>query len=635
MKHCLLFSILLFPLGLSAQTILKFTEIAPAAGINFTPYVMYEFGGGAAFLDYDNDGNLDIYVTGGMRKDKLFRNNGDGTFSDVSFFAGVGNPNFDIITLGVIVGDYDNDGDTDIFVTTEKSFRNLLLRNNGDGTFTDVTLATGLQHNLNSCYTASFGDYDKDGFLDIITSEYVDEAGFTFDSLSNVTGFAHKCYQNSFYRNNGNGTFTEMSQILGIIDTGCTLSITFTDFDRDGDMDILSGNDFGAWVVPNKLFRNNYPLNSFSDVSDTFGINNGIYSMGIAVGDYDQDMDLDYYITNIGRNSLFKNQGAAGFDDVADLAGVDDTYNRNNVMTAGWGTGFLDIDNDSYLDLFVANGFMPAAAFIWNDSFNYDALYYNNGNGTFTDIADTLGVDKSQICHGFAYGDYDNDGDLDMIVVAMITDTSGSGWFPWQNGSRVFLYRNDTESPNHWLQVKLEGVQTNRDAYGCQIEIYLPSRSWVHEVSGGDSHLSHHSSIAHFGLGQDTIVDSLVIRWLNSPAETYYNIPANQRLYLIEGTAPPPPTLGRQETLYQEADFLVFPNPTQDICQLQYRLDAPAKLSLSLYNALGQRLDYRSWVANSAGTFRETYSLEELPVGWYKMVLSIDNQNFVKTIIRY
>ena len=620
----------LLPFMGSAQ--IQFTEIGQAAGVNFQPFIPWYIGGGAAFFDYNNDGNIDLYVTGGWRKDKLYRNNGDGTFTDVSVASGIANPNLFVVSLGVTTGDIDNDGDRDILVSTEKGFANQLFRNNGNGTFTNITSIAGLSADVYSTYSSAFGDYNKDGYLDISVGHYVETAQGQYDSVGNHIGFLHKCPANYLYINNGNNTFTNIANSLGFManDTACTLSTTFTDYDNDGDMDIANANDFGQWIVSNQLFRNNFPNNSYSNMTDSLSLNTRMYGMGVAVGDYDQDMDLDYYMTNIGRNSLYRNMGAAGFIDTADAAGVDNTWTPGDTLwTTSWGCGFFDADNDTYLDLFVSNGYVVSTTFIINDEQDPNAFFYNNGDGTFTNLAPQLGLDEPEICHGFTYGDIDNDGDLDMFVPILVYDTTIVGQ------SNSFLYRNDSDSTNHWLQVELEGVQTNRDAFGVHIEIYVGGRAWLHEISGGGTHTSQYSSIAHFGLASDTIVDSLIIHWLNSPTERYYNLSSNQRLHLIEGMAPPPPPVGVRE-LYQEPTFLLFPNPANAFCNIQYSIKATTAtqdVQLNVYNNLGQRINYVNFGQNASGQYRHSYDLQGLSPGIYHFVLTIDGQSYTKQLV--
>lgn len=263
---------------------LAFSDQATAAGISHESIVPFYVGGGVAFFDYNNDGYEDIYLTGGMNSDKLYRNNGDGSFTDVSVAAGIVNATQNSITLGVTTGDLDNDGDREILVTTEETYGLILFKNNGNGTFNNIANIAGLALAAYGSYTASFGDYNEDGFLDIYIANYVDEIDFHYDTLGEINGFAHTCFPNYLYLNNGNLTFTERAAIEAVADTGCTLSVSFTDYDSDGDVDIFSVNDFGEDIIPNQMYQNN--AGTFSNVSSSTSIDTpGIYGMGLAIGD--------------------------------------------------------------------------------------------------------------------------------------------------------------------------------------------------------------------------------------------------------------------------------------------------------------------------------------------------------------
>ncbi|HXH17761.1 MAG TPA: FG-GAP-like repeat-containing protein [Chitinophagales bacterium] len=525
-------ALLLYPLFSPAQF---FTEVSRQSGIDFVTYTPTLIGGGCAFFDYNNDGWLDIYIAGGMKRDKLYRNNADGTFTDVSSSAGITKPG--IYTVGVVTGDIDNDGDRDIFVTTmgrDESFRNMvpniLFRNNGNGTFTDISQSAGIVHNAWSV-SATLGDYNLDGFLDIYVANYVDSIRFIFDSQNEIAGFSHTGFANFLYMNNGNGTFSQVAPQLQVDNKGTSLAAAFTDYDFDHDVDIHLVNDFGEWVLPDALYRNEYPLDAFTDVSTPSGADAAIYGMGIAVGDYDEDDDLDYYLTNIGRNVLLNNSGSGIFLDTTDFAGVANTY-VDSLFTTGWGAAFLDYDNDTWLDLFVANGNIPAADFIKTGEKDPNKLYKNNTDGTFSDVSVIAGVNDSSRARGLAAGDYDNDGDLDLLVTVVEEDTlNNDDW-------HVLLYRNDISTGNHWLKVETVGTQNNRDGFGSRVEVYSDGRKWIREIDGGSSHASQNSSIAHFGLGNEMAVDSVVVRWPGGGRFSFANVSADQLITVFESGMP-------------------------------------------------------------------------------------------------
>ncbi|MBL4578115.1 MAG: VCBS repeat-containing protein [Flavobacteriales bacterium] len=494
-----------------------YVEVSGAIGVDHLHISPMLMGGGAAFIDFNMDGYEDLYLTGGVAADKLFRNNGDGTFTDVTSSAGITGTDT-VNTMGVIAGDLDNDGFKELFVTTWDGYHNLLFQNNGNGTFQEISIAASINDTALSV-SATFGDINKDGLLDVYVGNYINL------SIVAPNGFDYTCYANYLYINNGNFNFTESGLAYGVADTGCALAVAFTDYDDEQDIDVYLANDFGKWVLPNSLYANDFPTPLYTDVTLSAGVNDSIFGMGVAIGDYDEDGDFDYYITNLGRNVLRQNQGNGTFMDYTDSAGVPNTYTDSVFFAVGWGTAFYDYDNDTYLDLIVSNGYIPADSFIYNTPSNPNVLFRNTGGGLFQDVSDIKGFNDTTIGRGLAIGDYNYDGAVDVVVGVVHNDTSSVF------GSLV--YRNE-EQGNNWLKVSLQGVTTSRDAFGSHLAIYAGGRVFVREVDGGSSHLSHSSSIVHFGLGNIPVVDSVIINWLNGGTDTVLNIDANQTLYVIE-----------------------------------------------------------------------------------------------------
>ncbi|NJL12703.1 MAG: choice-of-anchor D domain-containing protein [Microscillaceae bacterium] len=499
-----------------------FQEVSQSAGLNHLQMTGSLMGGGIAILDYDQDGWEDVYLTSGQLRDQFYRNKGDGTFTEIGLEAGFAITE-SLLTLGAIAFDYDNDGWPDLLVMTGENSPCLLFHNQGDGTFAEVGASAGLIHRAFSL-SATAGDFNRDGWLDIYVANYVDEASALIEN-EEVVGFDHLCYADYLYLNQGNGTFVEMAAALGMDEAGCGLAVVFTDYDQDGDPDMLIANDFGEWVLPNVLWQNEAPALGVSDQSQASGLNAALYGMGLAIGDYDLDGDWDYYVTNLGRNVLHRNQGNATFVDVSTAAGVENTY-ADGLLTTGWGTAFIDVNHDTYPDLFVANGQIPAADFIATAPEDPNKLYLNQGNGTFADVSEAAGVDSPWKGRGMAYTDYDRDGDLDVLV-ACVSATPNSG-------EHSLLYQNQYAGPHHWLQIKLVGTVSNRDALGSRVQVEAGGQSLLRELSSGGSHASSHSPILHVGLGAATVVDQITVYWPNGGVQTLTNVAANQRITIVE-----------------------------------------------------------------------------------------------------
>jgi hypothetical protein len=526
-------------------------------------------GGGSTFFDYNNDGHLDIYMAGGTNQDALWENQGDGTFIDVSTAAGLSSTT-GFHSFGAIAGDLENDGDRDLFIFTQKGFNNYLYINNGDGTFTDITAAAGFSADVSWSTSASFGDYNLDGYLDLYVGNYVETSAFLYDSLGMAYGFAHDCSPNWLYLNNGDMTFTEISSIVGGDDDGCVLATAWSDYDRDGDPDMLIANDFGEWVVPNVLYKNRYPADFFVRHTDRWS---GMYGMGIAVGDFDHDLDLDYYMTNIARNRLYLNNGTGNFNEGTAAAGIEDIY-IDTTYTVGWGAVFADLDLDGWQDLLVSNGHIPALEFIANDVNNNNRVFHNNGDGTFTDIAPTYGVDNTGFARGLACGDYDDDGDVDFIFNNIESFyTSGS--------DPVLLYRNDQVSGNHYLKVQCQGVANNRDGIGAQLEIEVGGDSWLTEIGGGSSHASQNANVAHFGLGSNLMVDAIRVYWPGGGMQEVTGIAADQTILIVEDTT-------AMRTAEQLPGLQLFPNPVVNDAQVKFDLTQDSDITVRIFDATGR-----------------------------------------------
>jgi len=527
-----------------------FTDIAGKAGLvaptvygypDHKEYILEAVGCGCAFLDYDNDGWMDIFVLTGTRMNgapggttnRLYRNNRDGTFSDVTDKAGLHDVGW---ASGVCVGDYNNDGFEDLFCTYFG--QNKLYRNNGDGTFTDVTKQAGL---LNEAprYGAgcTFLDYNRDGNLDLFVSNYVQ-----FDlkrvpkpgQNSNCTwkgvdvecgprGLPHGVH--SLYRNNGDGTFTDVSVQAGIstLRGSYGMTVVSADFDEDGWPDIFLACD----STPSLLFMNNHD-GTFREEGVIRGValsedGEEQAGMGVGVGDYDLDGHLDLFKTHFSEdtNGLYHNDGKGNFVDVTRVAriGVENRY-------VGWGAGIVDLDNDGYPDIFMVTGSVYPELEKTMPQFPNKTprvVFRNLGNGTFEELLDEAGpgVSAPHCSRGCAFGDFDNDGDLDVLIVNLNEPPS--------------LLRNDLRGSNHWLKLKLVGTKSNRSAIGARVVVRYGKKVQAQEVLSQSSFYSVNDSRLHFGLGSEKTAD-IAIRWPSGAHEELKAVASDQLIVVKEGT---------------------------------------------------------------------------------------------------
>lgn len=606
-----------------AQT---FSEQSAAVGIVDHAYRHRALiGGGAAFFDYDNDGDEDLYIVGGYDKDLMFQNNGDGTFTKVLAEIGFGITQF-YYTSSVSTGDIDNDGHREVFITTWEQFggstepiaRHLIFKNNGNGTFIEFGTFAGVT-DLAFGLGSVFMDYDRDGLLDIYVLNHVESTAFTQDSTGLINGFDHVCFPNFLYRNNGDMTFTEVAGELGLNSDGCAIAGISSDMDMDGDLDLYIANDFGAWLTPNELYAFDTTGNTFADVGAISGADIGVYGMGIAAGDYDQDLDIDYYITNIGRNVLIENQGDGTFTDVTDFAGVANAMVNETEFTTGWGTAFIDIDNDALLDLFVANGripSLPSSPTAMNDP---NKLYLNNGDKTFTDVSAAAGVDDIGYARGFAYSDYDQDGDLDMIVINLD-----------ELGAKTRFYVNETENDHHYVQFKLTGTISNRDAFGSKVWLYAGGQTFVQEVyGGGNTYASQNTSMLHFGLKDIDQIDSVRIEWPLGHVDVLEQL-AVDTVYHIEENME---VVSSTENRSDQASWYVqvSPNPFTDFVELRVKNPILEPVLVQLISTEGKVV-----FANTLELYQSTIlNLEQnLPPGVYALRIQYEDQSIVKKLIK-
>ena len=521
-----------------------FEDVSNAAQVSFPQYRQsfdfMPFGGGVVVLDYNGDGQDDIYVAAaddpfkpGLEiSNALYRNNGDGTFSNVARIAGVDDPAGR--GNGGCAADYDNDGNHDLFVANWGTSR--LFRNTGDGTFDDVTGEAGVGDPDLSFRTmgCAWGDYDRDGFLDLVVVRHMSEADLMASNMKASPGALRPI---ALYRSDGNGGFINVASLLGDASGpeegkpfgslwGAGFQPGWTDYDSDGDPDLYVVNDFGADIQPNILWRNDGPGRDgswvFTDISSDSGTDAAIFGMGLAVGDYNLDGHLDFYLTNIGEAVLLANDGnGQTFTQAAAGAGTAAIEGQQRVT---WGNVFFDYDNDGDEDLYVVSGYLDIDQD--NPTEQPNVLLTNERNGGFTDSSAGSGADDPGVGRGVAYLDFNGDGCLDLYVVNLGVSAS----LPQQ----ARLFQNACATDNSWLIVKTVGSASNRDGIGARIKVAVGGQTQIREVAAGGSSMSQNMIPVHFGLGPVRIVDSIEIIWPSGVVQTLTDVAANQRLTATE-----------------------------------------------------------------------------------------------------
>lgn len=521
-------------------------DVTSQSGVSFTHtdggsgqrYIMETVSAGLALFDYDGDGDIDIYFLNGaplkgavvesIPGNALYRNDGGFRFTDVTKEAGVGDRGYG---LGVVAGDYDNDGDPDLFLNNYGG--NVMYRNNRDGTFTDVTEESGLTGAREKVGAGTcFLDADGDGDLDLYVASYLD---FEYATHIRNMWLGFHVYlgpdhyiptTDRFFLNNGDGTFTDASKESGIAAAeGRGMGMVCADYDNDGDTDIFVANDSS----PNFLFEND-GSGKFEEVGLVSGIAYDAYgslhgSMGVDCGDFDNDGLLDFYQTSYqGQTAaLYRNLGQGLFEDVTmtTKAGI------GTLPHVTWGNGLIDFDNDGHRDIFVARGHLYDNVDEFSDVTSYklrNLLLRNEGNGTFSDVSNDCGDGLSPVksSRGAAFDDLDNDGDIDVVIL--------------NSREMPTLLRNDSKNDHHWLQVELEGTKTNRDGAGAQVHVTAGDLTLLDEVHLGRSYQSHYGTRLHFGLGKRDHVDRVEVRWIGGESEVFEGLEVDRLHVLKEGT---------------------------------------------------------------------------------------------------
>src|SRR6266581_3499701 len=536
----------------------KFTDVTSALGLNFRnmashtskKYLIETMGPGVALFDYDNDERLDIFAVNGAPLsdptpkgaipqksgprywNRLYHQKQDGTFEDVTEKAGLQGVGYG---MGVAVGDYDNDGYEDLYVTAYGG--NKLYHNNGDGTFSDVTAKAGVGGSGWST-SAAWVDLDGDGFLDLVVMRYVE---WDFDDIwcgEHKEGYRAYCHPDYFkparplvYHNNGDGTFTEVAEKLGLSKPAKGLGVALADYDRDGHIDLFFANDsMMEYLYHNKGNGSFEDVGLVSEVA--VDIDGRTYAgMGVDFADYNNDGWPDIVVTDFAnqRYALYQNNGDGTFTYVSTRSGLAGM----TLAHSGWGVRLFDFDNDGWKDLLIAQGHDLDTIELTNPNLRYREpmlLARNTGKG-FVDVSQSSGevFKRSWVARGLAIGDLDNDGRLDAVVTT--------------NDGPAYVLRNETPSANHWLLLTLVGHKSNRDAIGASIKLVTASGQQFATVSTASSYLSSGDKRVHFGIGKESSVESIEIRWPSGIVQALKNIPADQVLQIDEPLAPAKPTV--------------------------------------------------------------------------------------------
>jgi hypothetical protein len=571
MKDYTVFFLLLVILTSTAFSQIMFTDVAPAMGLNDPGNAQ-----GCVFVDVNNDGFLDIFLCNNNSANKLWINNNGTSFTEAGAAWGV---NYNGPGRGVSAADFDNDGNVDVMIGNYNA--NLILYKNNGSNFTNFSSTAGINF---PAWGGSINwlDYNSDGKADAI---------FGNDGVP--------YHYNYLFRNDNLSSFTNVAYSTGITDSTSTLTISSADYDNDGDLDIFCGTQTTLNSKTNFLYRNN-GNGTFTDVTTASNLIVMGYSWGADWGDFDNDGDLDIYLGNSNAaNNLFRNNGDGTFTDVSVQYGVADA-------TSTFSVGWADYDNDGDLDLYVANA-----------SSGIDKLYRNDGS-TFTNVADSVGTNDTRHSSCISWGDYNNDGFMDVYLN--------------NNGTENRLYKNNAGNSNKWVIIKLQGTNSNRSAIGARVRVKAGSLNMIREVSGGSGGKGQNSLPVEFGLGSASIIDSVIVRWPSGLEQRFGGVTPNIIYSLTEGGQ----LVGVQNPLIVPAKFELmqnFPNPFNPKTIINYQLPISGFASLTLYDMLGKEVAVIVKQKQSAGSYKVEWDGSDYPSGvyFYKMTFTSGAGDYTET----
>ncbi|TFB09822.1 T9SS type A sorting domain-containing protein [Candidatus Marinimicrobia bacterium MT.SAG.3] len=544
----------------------SFQERAQFAGIDYQ-HDGFMYIGGIAVCDFDGDGSADIYITNGEGfPNQLYLNNKDETFSEVGQASGVADLSEG---WGAICGDIDNDGDADIYLTNYFG-ENKLFLNNGEAFFTDATAEAGVG-DVGPSTSAAFADYDNDGYLDI----------YVLNRSQAVIDYA-----NRLYRNNGDGTFSDVTESSGSGDLGTSLAVGFFDYDNDNYSDIYVVNEFGR----DGLYHNNGD-GTFTNLARDLDIPVGA-GMGVDFSDYDNDGDIDIYVTNLARDFLLTNNGDGTFEDNGETLGISN-------VTMAWGVNFFDFDNDGDEDIFVANGAM-LWPFIYNET---NVFYVNNGSLGFSERALDMRLDDDGDGRASVCFDFNDDGYGDLLIINVA-----------RGELRLFINQN---SGNNWIKVKLEGTESNRSGVGAKIKVEAGGVTQYKEIAIGASFASMNSLVMGFGLNKEEIVEKMTVYWPSGVIQEFTDISVNRLLRINESAGIITSEEKVTELPHSYRLSQNYPNPFNPSTTIIYELPITVDVKLSIYNLNGQIIMQINKGIQSAGSHQIIWDASEFPSGIY------------------